>query len=46
MNDDNARAEIEAYMRRVLDEAPPLSAEQADRIAALLRPAPAPKTAA
>lgn len=30
---------LEEYVRRVVDQAPPLTPEQADRIAALLRPA-------
>ena len=30
---------LEEYVRNVVDQAPPLTAEQADRIAALLRPA-------
>lgn len=31
---------LEDYIRRVVDEAPPLTAEQRDRLALLLRPAP------
>lgn len=30
---------LEEYVRNVVDQAPPLTPEQADRIAALLRPA-------
>lgn len=36
---DLAAANIAAYVARVVDQAPPLTADQADRIAALLRPA-------
>lgn len=34
-----AAAKLEAYVERVVAEAPPLTPEQRDRIAALLRPA-------
>jgi hypothetical protein len=35
---DLATANISAYIRRVIDAAPPLTAEQRDRLATLLRP--------
>ena len=37
---DLAAAKLEQYVARVVAEAPPLSADQAARIAMLLRPAP------
>lgn len=37
---DLAAANIEAYVRRVVDAAPPLTDSQRDRLAALLRPIP------
>lgn len=36
---DLAAAKLDAYVKRVLAEAPPLTDAQRDRIAALLRPA-------
>ncbi len=35
---DLATANISAYIRRVIDAAPPLTPEQRDRLAVLLRP--------
>lgn len=35
---DLAAAKLEAYVSRVVAEAPPLTAEQLDRVAVLLRP--------
>jgi hypothetical protein len=37
---DLAAAKLEAYVQRVVSEAPPLTSEQRDRLAALLRPIP------
>lgn len=36
---DLAAAKLEAYVSRIIAEAPPLSPEQLDRVAVLLRPA-------
>lgn len=38
---DLKAARAEEYIRRLVDDAPPLSAEQRDRLALLLRGAPA-----
>ena len=35
---DLRAAELEEHVRRIVDDAPPLTAEQRDRLAALLRP--------
>ncbi len=34
-------AEIDAYLARLVESAPPLAPEQVDRLSTLLRPAPA-----
>lgn len=42
---DLRAAELEEHVRRIVDQAPPLTPEQRDRIAVLLRPARQARTA-